>query len=88
MIHARQDYNRFQDPAIDDPALLGDGSTPIGVDEPVMLFRAKDENFIPVLIEYRNMVWNTSRPVADLVNQQIDRARKWQKDNPTKTPDL
>lgn len=38
MIHARPDYNRFQDPAIDDPSLLGEGSTPIRVDEPVMLF--------------------------------------------------
>lgn len=43
MIHARSDYNRIQDPAVDDPSLLSEGSTPIGVDEPVFLLRAKDQ---------------------------------------------
>ena len=43
MIHARSDYDRIQDPAVNDPSLLSEGSTPIGEDEPVFLIRAKDK---------------------------------------------
>lgn len=88
MIHAREDYNRFQDPALDDPTLLGEGCVPIGKDEPVILFRASDENFIPILQEYRNRTWDTARPIADKINEHIDRARRWQAEHGTKTPDL
>lgn len=43
MIHARDDYNRIQDPAVDNPSMLGAGSTPIAEDEPVFLIRAQDQ---------------------------------------------
>jgi hypothetical protein len=43
MIHARKDYNRIQDPAVTNPALLAPGATPIAEDEPVFLLRAQDE---------------------------------------------
>ncbi len=42
MIHARSDYDRIQDPAVEDPSLLSPGSTAIGKDEPVFILRAKD----------------------------------------------
>lgn len=42
MKHARADYDRFQDPALRKPGLLGEGSNPIGEDEPVFLLRAWD----------------------------------------------
>lgn len=45
MIHARDDYNRIQDPAGLIPA-----------DEPVMLFRAQDKHFDRVLRFYRDIV--------------------------------
>jgi len=40
--HARKDYNRIQDPAVNDPSLLSEGSTAIAEDEPVFLLRARD----------------------------------------------
>ena len=52
MRHAREDYNRFQDPALRKPALLGEGSTVIGEDEPVMLFRAQDKHAHKVVAYY------------------------------------
>lgn len=88
MIHARDDYNRIQDPAIQDPSLLGEGCTPIGEDEPVMLFRAKDKHFKAVLDFYRDLTWKESLAIANLVNVQIDRAARWQREHGTKTPDL
>lgn len=42
MIHARIDYDRIQDPALSDPSLLSEGSTPIAEDEPVFLIRGRD----------------------------------------------
>lgn len=88
MIHARKDYSRFQDPALKDPSLLGEGSTPIAEDEPVMLFRAQDENFIAVVQFYRDLIWKKARPVGDLCNAQIERAKQWQKKHGAKTPDV
>lgn len=49
MKHARPDYNRIQDPAINDPSLLSEGSTPIGKDEPVFLLRAQDRTAAQVV---------------------------------------
>ena len=43
MKHARPDYDRIQDPALQDPRFLKPGSTPIGEDEPVFLLRAQDK---------------------------------------------
>lgn len=91
MIHARKDYNRFQDPALDDPSLLSEGSTPIGADEPVMLFRAQDRHFIPLLEAYARLLCADSKAGSDIVyavEQHIEQARKWQRNHATKTPDL
>ena len=43
MLHARKDYQRIQDPALENPDLIPNGSTPIAADEPVFLLRAKDK---------------------------------------------
>lgn len=43
MIHARPDYNRIQDPALQDPRFLKYGATAIAEDEPVFLLRAQDK---------------------------------------------
>ena len=45
MIHAREDYQRFQDP---------EGK--IKEDEPVLLFRAQDIHFVPVLNYYKELL--------------------------------
>ena len=52
MRHARKDYDRFQDPALDDPSLLSEGSTPIHEYEPVMIFRAQDKHAAAVVAYY------------------------------------
>lgn len=52
MLHARKDYNRFQDPALSDPSLLSDGSTPIAQDEPVFILRAQDKHAAAVVAYY------------------------------------
>lgn len=69
MIHARSDYNRIQDPAVNDPSLLSDGSTPIGDDEPVFLVRAKDQAFIDVV-----GAWIESHRKAGGSDQMIEAA--------------
>lgn len=43
MKHARHDYNRIQDPGLENPDLIPNGSTPIAADEPVFLLRASDK---------------------------------------------
>jgi hypothetical protein len=89
MKHARPDYERFQDPAIDNPELLGIGSTPIAEDEPVFLLRAKDKHFIPMLMQYLRMIYNdASEEMLDAVNAHIGLAREWQDEHGTKTPDM
>lgn len=50
MKHAREDYNRFQDPALSDSSLLGKGGTPILKDEPVFLLRAQDKHASKLLL--------------------------------------
>ena len=52
MRHAREDYNRFQDPALENPELLGEGSTPVGKDEPVFLLRAQDKHAAATVAYY------------------------------------
>lgn len=44
MKHAREDYNRIQDPAVNDSSLLPLGGKAIPADEPVFLLRAQDVN--------------------------------------------
>ena len=91
MIHARKDYQRFQDPAVDDPTLLGEGCTPIAEDEPVMLFRAKDKHFLNVLIDYFHhlrMDPNVDKKMLDAIAEHSNLAAEWQNKNGTKTPDI
>jgi hypothetical protein len=80
MIHARTDYNRIQDPALDDPSLLSPGSTPIAADEPVFLLRASDR-LAPVTVE----MWATalemiggSAVTVGAVRQWANEMRRWQ----------
>lgn len=91
MKHARPDYQRIQDPATDDPSLLGPGATPIGADEPVMLFRAQDRHFCAVLAHYRARLQGDSHASEDIieaVSSHIREGREWQAVHGCKTPDL
>jgi hypothetical protein len=80
VIHARPDYDRFQDPA-----------GKIGKTEPVMLFRAQDRHFVDVLAYYLLRLAKDQDARADMivaVVRHIRRAQVWQLTHPTKTPDL
>lgn len=79
MKHAREDYNRIQDP---------EGKIP--EDEPVMLFRAKDKLFVEILQTYRGkLLYHKAQPaMIELVDQHIELAKVWQATNPTKLPDI
>ena len=91
MVHAREDYQRFQDPALDDPSLLGEGGTPVGADEPVMLFRAQDCYFVAVLTAYYGLLcqdFSVGDEMLDAVLGHIELAKEWQANHATKTPDI
>lgn len=92
MIHSRKDYQqRFGiDPVILDPTLLGEDSTPIANDEPVMLFRAKDSLFYDVLSYYKQRLiqGEADKHMIDAVEQQMSRAFKWRAANGVKFPDV
>ena len=80
MIHARKDYNRFQDP-----------KNKIGKDEPVLLFRAQDVHFIKVLQYYLDrleLVGNLE--MAHCIQSQILLAKNCRAkfENTVKEPDL
>lgn len=78
MIHARPDYNRFQDP-----------ENKIGKDEPVMLFRAQDIHFIQVLEHYQHLLRQSGNgAVEELVSKHEELSRKWRAKNNVKEPDL
>jgi len=82
MEHAREDYNRIQDPTGLIPA-----------DEPVMLFRGQDK-FAPIaLVAYATAVGIAStsgdaEQIALLCLQQADKMVEWQKQVKQKEPDL
>lgn len=99
MIHARADYDRIQDPATrygDDPDCretwgMSPTATPIGIDEPVILFRAQDKHFVKVLDHYREMLLRDGAHdprMVESVERHIELANRWQADNGCKTPDL
>lgn len=93
MIHARSDYNRFQDPALADSSLLGGGGTPFAEDEPVFLLRAKDALFIPTLEAYNDLLMDhPDREMAsrmqEAINGHISLAEDWQTTHSTKAPDM
>ena len=96
MIHAREDYNRIQDPAADDPTLLREGSTAIGENEPVFLLRAQDENFREMLEHYaylleRNAIRRKQQPPEKMIRitwAHADYAEVWQNAHGCKIPDI
>ncbi len=79
MRHARQDYNRIQDP---------EGK--IGEDEPVMLFRAQDRHMVAVLTMYGALLTASKNlRMADRVLKFASGdVRDWQLKHGTKEPDL
>ena len=79
MIHAREDYNRIQDPA-----------SLIGEDEPVFLIRAKDKLMVPVLRAYADMaeLAGCDADMVMIVRHHAQRTEVWQHKNGCKTPDL
>ena len=79
MIHARTDYDRIQDPA-----------GKIADDEPVMLFRAKDVLFPAILAKYADLLrfHNADQTMIESVLAHEAAARKWQRQNGCKLPDM
>jgi len=80
MKHAREDYNRFQDP-----------ENKIPDDEPVMLFRAQDRHFVKVLKYYQDLLETANNfTVAKAVEKHIETAKAWRakKNVIIKEPDL
>jgi len=89
MIHARKDYNRIQDPALNDLSLLSEGSTPIAEDEPVFLVRASDQAFVATLEAWakaHNEV-AVERSMSAAVASHIELALEWQRNNRRKVAD-
>ena len=79
MIHARDDYNRIQDP---------EGK--IGEDEPVFLIRAQDRN-APLVVEYwaeMAELLGADQDIINLARQHAARMRQWQIKHGDKIPDL
>lgn len=68
MIHAREDYNRFQDPL-----------NLIPQDEPVMIFRGQDKHTAKLCRVYANWVEkdNGDPEIVEAVRKQADRIDAW-----------
>jgi hypothetical protein len=79
MLHARLDYQRFQDPA---------GKIP--EDEPVMLFRAQDKYAPQALSYYANILEanNEDPNIITAVRLHIKAMKEWQTNVKVKSPDL
>lgn len=79
MKHAREDYNRIQDPA----GLIPD-------DEPVFLLRAQDICSVATMdrwIEFAKLV-GVEAPMIEAAYRQMERMKAWQLDRVVKTPDM
>lgn len=89
MRHARSDYNRIQDPAVSDPSLLSEGSTPIGEDEPVFLIRGSDVAGPFALFAWADeMQRRGGDPATAAAVRQFARDMEWWADiNGCKVPD-
>lgn len=76
MKHARDDYNRIQDPA---------GKIP--EDEPVFLLRGQDKHFISTLLHYRDCVLKDGgdRKIVLAINDHLQLAADWPR---RKAPDM
>ena len=78
MIHARDDYNRIQDPA-----------GKIGEEEPVFLLRAQDDRMITMLRLYAELARNDGdKRMVATVEDHIKRVCRWQIENGCKRADL
>lgn len=79
MIHARTDYDRIQDPA-----------GKIAADEPVMLFRAHDVLFPAIAAKYAELLrlHNADQNLIAAALAHESLARKWQRQNGCKLPDM
>lgn len=79
MKHAREDYNRIQDP---------DGKIP--ADEPVFLLRGQDIAAPGTLRDYANRAGaaGASPELIEKVRAHADLMERWQEDNGFKIPDL
>lgn len=67
MRHLREDYSRIQDPW-----------NKIGDDEPVILIRAKDQLFMPMLLQYIDMNYAAHNDdIASFLEGQLDGVRDW-----------
>ncbi len=80
MKHAREDYNRIQDP---------EGK--IGEDEPVFLLRAKDISAPDVVLAWATEQLkypNADMRLVELAHKHVKAMRDWQNKNGTKVADL
>jgi len=79
MLHARPDYNRIQDPAVEDSSLLSPGSTPIGENEPVFILRAQDITAAAIVREWAalNEKLGGSATAINLAKTQARRMESW-----------
>ncbi|MBE3086337.1 MAG: hypothetical protein IMZ64_09000 [Bacteroidetes bacterium] len=78
MRHAREDYNRIQDPL-----------NLIPTDEPVFLLRGQDKLAPATLRHWATMaIKNKLYDIANVVLRWADEMEEWQKLNASKLPDL
>lgn len=79
MKHARNDYNRIQDP-----------SGKIPEDEPVFLIRGQDHCGPATLEAWANLaeMAGARSDIVDAAKSQAERMRKWQETVGSKTPDM
>lgn len=72
MRHARKDYDRFQDPAVDRPELLGRGCTAIAPSEPVFLIRGTDRVAVRTLL-----YWADEAEAEGALEELVEAVRAW-----------
>lgn len=77
MLHARNDYNRIQDPGLENPGLIPNGSTPIGKDEPVFILRAQDETASAVVRFWASLNTQGDPIAVQLALEQARRMDAW-----------
>ncbi len=89
MIHARTDYDRIQDPAVENPALLAPGCSPIAPDDPVFLIRAGDRCSTAALHAWANHLdrMGGDPEIADHVRDWAERMADWRREHGGKVPD-
>jgi len=79
MKHAREDYNRIQDP-----------ENKIPEDEPVFLLRGQDKFAPSLLRQWADFMQEEEggQEMADMVFEHADKMEEWQKEHGSKIPDL